>query len=65
MDGIALDRLDIKQIAAVQEALHVLEDQHCIMVRTITFDVYEAHRVRATRRGRWAALAITKIVRLP
>ena len=64
MEGIALDRMDVQEIAAVHEAIKVLQDEHNIVVRTITYDVYAQHRVRASRRSRWNPLCITKIVRL-
>lgn len=58
-------QLDATDLAKIAEALNTIEKIGGINVRTILFDVYGQHRVRASKRGRWGALRVRKIERLP
>lgn len=61
VDNVQLDSTDLNKMS---EWMKVIDNMGGINVRTVTFDVYGEHRVRASRRGRWGKLAVRKITKL-
>ena len=62
---VNLDDADVAKLNEAMQAIKALEQSGAITVRTLTFTLYDEHRVRVSRRGRswWNPLKITKIER--